>query len=185
MSFLRKLFGGKKQEGGDVEDLVYDALGGLIERGGFDLDFELNSKSDEKGEPVLTIELSGPDEGMVKENDGQVIDAFQLFIQRAIQHNFPEDRTKIAIDCGGFLQENSQALVDLAEKLKDAALEKGRPVYFRALPPKDRKIVHQYLANDVRIKSRSVGEGLFKKIKIYPVKDKDGDADTDTSTDSD
>jgi spoIIIJ-associated protein len=56
------------------------------------------------------------------------------------------------------------------------ALEQGRSVYYRALPPKERKIVHQYLAQDPRIKSRSLGDGLYKKIKIYPVKSADAKA---------
>ena len=49
-------------------------------------------------------------------------------------------------------------------------MSKGKPVYFRALPPRDRKVVHQYLAEDGRVKSRSIGDGLYKKIKIFPVK---------------
>ena len=40
----------------------------------------------------------------------------------------------------------------------------------RALAPKDRKTVHQHLAGDERVRSRSIGEGLFKKVKIYPAK---------------
>jgi spoIIIJ-associated protein len=61
------------------------------------------------------------------------------------------------------------------------ALEKGRSVYFRALPPKDRKIIHQHLASDDRIKSRSVGEGNFKKIKIYPAKSSKENSDNNIS----
>ena len=64
--------------------------------------------------------------------------------------------------------------VELAEKLKGIALEKGKSVYFRALPPKDRKVIHQYLAEDGRVKSRSIGEGHFKKIKIYPTQTSEG-----------
>ncbi len=179
--FFSKLFGGKKKsEGGDVEDLVYETLGTLIQRGGFDLSFELNSGTTEAGEATITIELSGDDQELVRDKEGQMIDALQLFVQRAVQHHFPEDKTKITIDCGGYLEESSQALVELAEKLKGIALEKGKSVYFRALPPKDRKIIHQYLANDERVKSRSIGDGLYKKIKIYPIKS--GDKDSASST---
>ena len=62
---------------------------------------------------------------------------------------------------------------DEFEKLKNVAVEKGKPVYFRALPPRDRKLIHQFLAEDGRVKSRSVGEGVFKKIKIFPIKGSD------------
>lgn len=170
---LGRLFGSSKKKSTNSEsavlDLLQSTITGLLEKAQFDLNFELNEKNDERGEQI-TIEFSGPDEEILKDKEGQMIDAIQLFLKRVVQHNFPDDRTSITIDCNGYQEESSQALVDLAEKLKGIALEKGKSVYFRALPPKDRKIIHQYLANDDRVKSRSVGEGLFKKIKIYPIK---------------
>ena len=171
MSLFSKIFGGKKKaEGSDLESLIEATLEGLLEKAQFDLTFEMNASTDEKGEPQVSFEFAGDDEEILKDKEGQMIDSIQLFLKRVVQHHFPEDRTNIIIDCGGFREESNQALVDLAEKLKGVALEKGKPVYFRALAPKDRKIIHQHLANDERVKSRSVGEGLFKKIKIYPTK---------------
>jgi spoIIIJ-associated protein len=106
----------------------------------------------------------------LKDKKGQMLDALQLFLKRVAQHNFPEDKTNIVVDCGGYRDESSAALIERAENLKAIAIEQGKSVYYRALPPKDRKIVHQYLAQDPRVKSRSLGEGLYKKIKIYPAK---------------
>lgn len=169
--FFSKLFGGKKKTGGsEIESLVQSTVEGLLEKANFDLNFDLNSGTDDQGEPQLVIEFSGVDEEILKDKEGQMIDAIQLFVKRVIQHHFPEDRTNVIIDCNGYREESSQALVELAEKLKGIALEKGKSVYFRALPPKDRKIIHQYLASDERVKSRSIGDGLYKKIKIYPAK---------------
>jgi spoIIIJ-associated protein len=169
---LSRLFGGKKKTvgGSDVSSLLFTTIEGLLEKANFDLNFDLIEKNDDRGEPQITVEFSGADEDLLKDSEGQMIDAIQLFLKRVVQHNLPDDRTNIIIDCNGYQEESSQALVDLAEKLKEVALEKGKSVYFRALPPKDRKVIHQYLAADNRVKSRSVGEGLFKKIKIYPVK---------------
>lgn len=169
--FLSRIFKGKKKEGdSQIEALVRSTMEGLIERGQFDLSFEITCEEDDKGEAQMFVEVSGSDEALLKEKEGQMIDAIQLFLQRVVQHNFPEDKTNISIDCNGFREESNQALIELAEKLKGIALEKGKSVYFRALPPKDRKVVHQYLASDERVRSRSIGEGLFKKIKIYPAK---------------
>lgn len=166
--FFSKLFGGKKKGDSEIENLVNENLATLIEKANFDLEFQL---SFEKGdEDTLKIEFSGSDEEILRDKDGQMIDALQLYVKRILQHNFPEDRTNVVVDCNGFKEESSQQLVELAEKLKNIALEKGKSVYFRALPPKDRKVIHQYLAGDNRVKSRSIGDGLYKKIKIYPVK---------------
>ncbi|PIS09945.1 MAG: hypothetical protein COT73_12015 [Bdellovibrio sp. CG10_big_fil_rev_8_21_14_0_10_47_8] len=166
-----KLFGGKKKSGSsEVETLVHATVESLIEKAQFELSFDIESSLDDKGESQIIIEFTGADEEVLKDKEGQMIDAIQLFLKRVVQHHFPEDRTNILIDCNGYREESSQALVELAEKLKGIALEKGKSVYFRALPPKDRKVIHQYLAGDERVKSRSIGDGLYKKIKIYPVK---------------
>lgn len=170
--FLSRLFGGKKKDGeaGDVETLVRATVEGLVEKGRFDLSYDISTGTDDKGFPQILVELSGSDEELLREREGQMIDSIQLFLQRVVQHNFPDDKTNIQIDCNGYREESSKALIDLADKLKDVAIEKGKSVYIRALPPKDRKIVHQYLASDDRVKSRSIGDGLYKKIKIYPAK---------------
>lgn len=178
--FFSKLFGGgKKSETGATSSsgaaegsataLVEETMQGLIERAHLDLSFQV--RSDASGETEeITVELSGADEDLLTEKEGALLDAFQLFFKRALQHQLPDARVNVSFDCNGYRDESSKALIDLAEKLKEKCLEQGRSVYFRALPPKDRKVVHQHLANDERVRSRSVGEGLYKKIKIYPVK---------------
>lgn len=178
MNFFKKLFGGgKSSSGSETENRVRETLEGLIEKGGFDLEFDISSSTDDKGEPQITVELRGADEEILKEKEGEMIESLQLFLKRVLQHHFPEDRTNVVIDSNGYREESSQALIELADKLKGIALEKGKPVYFRALSPKDRKVIHQYLAGDQRVKSRSIGEGLFKKVKIYPVKGQGGSDD--------
>jgi spoIIIJ-associated protein len=172
--FFKKLFGGKKKEEGgfsaeSAEDLVFEVMNGLIEKAQLEIAFEM--KSDKTGDvEEISIELSGNDEDLLTEKEGALLDAFQLFIKRVLQHQLPDARVNVNFDCNGYRDESSKALVELADKLKERALEQGRAVYVRALPPKDRKVVHQHLATDERVKSRSVGEGLYKKIKIFPVK---------------
>lgn len=168
--FFGRLFGGgKKKEINEnsAASLVEDVMTGLIRRGGLELSCEVFVESDDD----IRVELYGEDEGLLCDREGQLLDSFQLFLKRVLQHQMPEENIHVSVDSRGFRQEASQALLDLADKLKGIALERGKSVYIRALPPKDRKLVHQYLAEDGRVKSRSVGDGHFKKIKIYPARD--------------
>lgn len=184
MGFFSKLFGGKsKSANSEVEDLVQKTLEGIIEKAQFELNFEITTESDDDGSSTLSVEFNGADEEMLKDKKGQMLDAFQLFLKRVIQHNFPEDKTNITVDCGGYRDESANALIERAENLKTICIEQGKSVYYRALPPKDRKVVHQYLAKDPRVKSRSLGDGLYKKIKIYPAKSANaGSASADEAT---
>jgi spoIIIJ-associated protein len=165
MTLFGKLFGKKKKEDGP-EAIVDEILGQIITLSHFELSYDI--KTTEGGD--IHVDIFGKDEEMLTLKEGQLLDALQLYVRRAIQHQLPEATVNVNLDCANFREQANEALIQLAEKLKGIALTKGKSVYFRALPPKDRKVIHQYLAEDGRVKSRSVGEGHFKKIKIYPTK---------------
>jgi spoIIIJ-associated protein len=86
--FFSKLFGGKSKSGGEVETLVNDTLAGIIEKGQFDLSYKISYEKEADSEGVLSIEFSGSDEELLKDKKGQMLDAFQLFLKRVVQHNF-------------------------------------------------------------------------------------------------
>lgn len=178
-NFFSRLFNKKSDtKATGAEGFVQETLAQLFTAAQLELDFEVR-RSDDRPDHVQ-VEVSGADEEMLRAKDGQLLDAIQLFLTRVAQHQLPDERVVISVDSAGYREESNQSLIDLAEKLRDVALEKGKPVYFRALPPRDRKVIHQHLAQDTRIKSRSVGEGLYKKIKIYPIK---GERNTVEATD--
>jgi spoIIIJ-associated protein len=188
--FFSRLFGSKKKDstnlGADsAPAAVQEILQGLIERARLELSFRIESSMNGETEEV-SVELFGDDQDFLTEREGALLDAFQLFFKRALQHQLPDSRVNVNFDCNNFREESNKSLVDLAEKLKEKCLEQGRSVYLRALPPKDRKVVHQHLATDERVRSRSVGEGLYKKIKIYPAKSqsRENDQDSDLSDDN-
>ncbi len=176
MGLFTKFFGGKGASK-ETKTLVNDLIIGINEKAGFDISYDIKT-STENDKEIMKIEFFGEDEKLFLSKEGAMLDAFQLFLKRALQHYLPEDNTHIMVDCNGFRETANQSLIELAEKLKNRALDQGKSVYLRALPPKDRKIIHQFLAGDERVKSRSVGDGLYKKIKIYPANKKDSDQTT-------
>ncbi len=168
MGLFTKIFGGKS-ESSETKELANNIIEGVLERSGLDISFDIKIEK-ENDKESLKVEFFGEDEKLFIGKDGALLDAFQLFIKRALQHGKPDADIYLACDCNGYREKANQSLVNLAEKLKKRALDQGKSVYLRALPPKDRKVIHQFLANDDRVKSRSIGDGLYKKIKIYPNK---------------
>lgn len=163
MSLLKKIFGGKKSE---VESFIEEKMQTLLDKAGFKLSFDLKVSEDEK---KILLDLYGEDEEILKDRDAQLLDGFQLFLKRSVQHNFSEEKVSIIVDCDSYREQADEELYKLAEKLKGLVLKKKKAVYFRALPPRERKLVHQYLSEDKRFKTKSVGEGVYKKIKIFLV----------------
>ena len=170
--FFGKLFGSKKEvDTSNPTELIADVVSNLFALAEFKLSYDL---SVDEGTGDIRLELYGDDEEILIEKEGQVLDAIQLYLKRVLQHQIPEEHVNVHVDCAGFREQANQTLIDLADKLKSIAMDKGKPVYFRALPPRDRKVIHQHLAADGRVKSRSIGDGLYKKIKIYPIKGEEG-----------
>ena len=164
MSLFKKFFGSENKE---KQVFVEETLETLLEKGGFGVSYEIKKEENEDCE-VFKIEFSGEDTEVFISKEGGLLDSFQVFIRRALQHKFTNNTTEIICDCDNFREKTNQSLLELAEHLKNKAIKQGRSIYVRPLSPKDRKVVHQFLSNDDRVKTRSVGEGLYKKIKIYP-----------------
>ncbi len=100
------------------------------------------------------------------DQDGRVLDSLQYIIRKIAVKRI-ENRIRINLDVNNFRQERLEGLkvraVELAEKVK----EDGRTQVITSLNPSERRAIHMILQEDKEIRSRSVGDGLFKKILIY------------------
>ena len=159
-TLLSKIFGGKRRK---TEAFIEEKMRVLLKKADIKLSFDLKVSKDNK---EILVDLFGEDESLVKDQETYLLDALQLFLKRATHNQWPEEKVGIIVDCDSYREEHESELIHLAEKLKSLVLKKKNPVYFRALPPRERKIVHQVFSDDRRIRTKSVGEGIFKKIKI-------------------
>lgn len=162
--FFSKLFGGAKRKGPEL--FIEESMQTLLNKAGLKLSFDLKVSEDKK---KVLIDLFGEDEELAKDKEAQLLDAFQLFLKRSLQNQFPDESLTIIVDCDSYREQSDDELIKSAEKLKEMVIKKKKPAFFRALPPRERKIVHQYLSEDKRFRTKSVGDGMFKKIKISMV----------------
>ena len=165
MSLFSKIFGGGGSAKSGAEGVLDEVATEVIKHSGLKLSYDIKVSKDGKD---MLFDFYGEDEEIIKDKDGAFLNAMQLFLKRVQQNKSNEEKVNVIVDSGTFREDQDQSLIDLAEKLKSVCLKKKKPVYFRAFPPRERKIIHQHLSDDTTIRSKSVGDGLFKKIKIYP-----------------
>ena len=60
-------------------------------------------------------------------------------------------------------------LQDMARILRDQVLEEGEARMTKSLNPYERRIIHETLHDDQRVKTESEGDGKFKQIKITKI----------------
>jgi spoIIIJ-associated protein len=110
--------------------------------------------------------ISGEFEEQLAGPEGKTLDSIQYLVRKMVARKCTE-RLRITINVGDFrerrLEELKERAVDLAGKVK----ETGKTHVLPALNPSERREIHMILQEDKEVRSRSVGDGLFKKILIY------------------
>jgi len=113
----------------------------------------------------VTGHISGDHLDKIIGRDGCVIDALQYLLRKMISQRFQE-KMYFSLDAGDYRETRRKELEALALELAEQVKATGRSRVTSALNPAERRIIHVMLQNDRQIRSASVGDGMFKKIKI-------------------
>jgi spoIIIJ-associated protein len=98
--------------------------------------------------------------------EGKIIDSLQYILRKLVARKI-EEKIRLSIDIGQFREKRKVELMERAKELAALVKEDGKTQAIPPLNPSERRIVHVALQDDKDIRSRSVGDGLFKKILIY------------------
>lgn len=98
--------------------------------------------------------------------EGQTLDALEYLMRKIITRKFTQ-KVLFSLDAGDFRANRRQELQERALRLAGEVKETGKTRTIPAINPAERRIVHMALQGDTEIRSRSVGDGLFKKVLIY------------------
>lgn len=119
----------------------------------------------------INLIIEGEDAGLLIGKQGQTLEALQYLVTKILSKQ-TRKKPRVVIDIESYRERHKQSLVELALKHGAKAKRIGKPVTLNPMNAHDRRIVHLALQQDKEIKTKSRGEGLYKKIIIYPVKKK-------------
>ncbi len=117
-------------------------------------------------ESVLNCTLSGEHEEPLTNDDGRVLNSIQYLLRKMMSRRLP-DRMLLCLDVGDFRNRRLEELKEKALQMAVEVRETGKTLMIPALSPAERREIHIILKKDKEIRSRSVGDGLFKKVLIY------------------
>lgn len=98
--------------------------------------------------------------------EGRTLDSLQYLLRKMLRKKFPF-KINLNLDAGDFRSNRINDLKTLSLKLASEVKETGKTLSIPSLNPSERRVIHMQLQDDKDIRSRSVGEGLFKKVLIY------------------
>ncbi len=122
-----------------------------------------------ENEERVTLEVTGPETGLVIGKKGATLDALQYLVNKISSQGLPEGAGKpIQVDSEGYRDRRAEVLIELATKLAEKVRSTGRPVEMDPMSPSERRVVHVALANETDLETRSEGEGIYRHLIIFP-----------------
>src|SRR3954469_14123629 len=115
----------------------------------------------------IILDAHGAESGLIIGKKGATLDALQYVINRIISKK-PNDGPGIVVDAEGYRGRREDSLTDLANRLAEKAMKSGRPVPVEPMNPHDRRIIHVTLKEHSGVTTESEGEGMFRRVVIYP-----------------
>jgi len=123
-------------------------------------------------EDRLSLSIDAEDAGLLIGKQGQTLEALQYLLTKMIAKK-ARRKVRVFIDIESYRARHQEALTQLALKSGEKAKKSGRPITLNPMNPHDRRIVHLALQGDKEVKTMSRGEGLYKKVVVYPMRKKD------------
>ncbi|MBW1991165.1 MAG: protein jag [Deltaproteobacteria bacterium] len=120
----------------------------------------------------INLNIEAADAGLLIGKQGQTLEALQYLVSKIVSKK-SKRKVRLMIDIESYRARHNQALTQMALKYGDKAKRTGKPVTLNPMNPHDRRIVHLALQGDAQLKTLSRGEGLYKKVVVYPVKKKE------------
>jgi len=100
---------------------------------------------------------------------GKTLEAIQLVVEKVINKK-NEKRARTIVDIEGYKEKRISYLKSLAKRLADKCKRFGKPMSLGEMNAHDRRIIHITLKDDREVSTRSKGEGVLRKIVIFPRK---------------
>ena len=76
--------------------------------------------------------------------------------------------TPVVLDVGGYRQERSEKIKQMAVNAADRARFLAKPIELSPMSPMERRLVHMFIAELPGVKSESMGEGRDRRVVVSP-----------------
>ena len=120
-----------------------------------------------QGETELEVELAGPDQDLLFENDGRLLLAIQHLLPRSMEPA-TGGGAGVRVDSQGFRTQRVASLERLAREAAEEVRGRGRPKTLHSMNPSDRRVIHLTLKDAEGVVTESNGNGFFKRITVRP-----------------
>ena len=146
----------------DPKQVAKEFLDGVFEA--MQLEVNLTMSIDES-DNTLSIDLAGPEMGVLIGKRGQTLDSLQYLTNLAVNRS-SENYTRVKIDTEDYRRRRKETLENLAKNMANKVKRTKKAVTLEAMNPYERRIIHSALQNDNNVATHSEGEEPYRYVVI-------------------
>ena len=125
---------------------------------------DLHAEASE-GEAGCTLDIDGADAHILRSEGGELLDAFEHFVNQAFSRELPEN-THFICDVHSFRAIREAELRAMARHAAERVRSSKAPFTFGPMNANERRVIHLALAGDEDLQTESVGEGNARRLKV-------------------
>lgn len=147
-----------------LERVALEVVGNLVSSiAGHDIGVHFDAG---RARPRVRIDWKG-DAGLLIGREGQTLIALQYLASRIISRIMGFS-LHLQLDVGEYRERQEDRLREMAQALAERARRTGRPCSTKPLSSYQRRVIHLSLQQEEDIQTRSMGDGLLKRVLISP-----------------
>lgn len=127
------------------------------------MEVEIALDIDEDGS--LSVNMSGPNMGILIGKRGQTLDSLQYLANR-VANKHQSGYVRVKIDTENYRARREETLKHLAKNIAHKVKRNRRPVALEPMNPYERRIIHSALQNDPYVTTHSEGEEPYRKVVV-------------------
>ena len=160
----------KEVELAPVEEATINACKKFIEDVLASMDMQdvvVTAKVDEEG--ALSINMEGPDMGIMIGKRGQTLDSLQYLTNR-VANKMQDGYVRVKLDTEDYRKRRKETLENLARNIAGKVKRTRRTVSLEPMNPYERRIIHSALQGDPAVATHSEGEEPYRRVVVTLVR---------------
>ena len=122
--------------------------------------------SQKDGTYYVTINNS-KDAGFIIGKEAKLLDSFQHLLNQMV-NKAEKKKIQIIIDVDEYRERRMKALLEKVDSLSKKVVETGKSYTLEPLAAANRKVVHQHIEKNNKLRTRTIGDGSRKRVVILP-----------------
>ena len=126
---------------------------------------ENNRYEVEGKEYSINVTILGDDINFLVGYRGETLNAMQVLLSSIVNNN-TNGRTRVIVDIGEYKEKRKRILEELAEKISKTVIRTSKSITLEPMSSYERKIIHDKLQSNEKIKTYSIGEEPYRRIVV-------------------